>query len=66
MVAVPSLPMPGWIEQFGRVVVEAQASGVPVVASASGSLPDVVGESGLLVPPNDPAALYARAAPVPR
>jgi glycosyltransferase involved in cell wall biosynthesis len=37
--------------------VESQASGVPVVASASGALPDVVGEDGLLVPPNDAAAL---------
>ena len=60
VLAVPSLPMPGWIEQFGRVVVEAQASGVPVVASASGALPDVVGHAGLLVPPDDPAALGGR------
>jgi glycosyltransferase involved in cell wall biosynthesis len=59
VVAVPSVPLPSWIEQFGRVVVEAQASGVPVVASASGALPDVVGESGLLVPPSDPDALQA-------
>jgi glycosyltransferase involved in cell wall biosynthesis len=59
VLAVPSVPMPGWLEQFGRVVVEAQASGVPVVASASGALPDVVGEEGLLVPPRDPAALRA-------
>jgi glycosyltransferase involved in cell wall biosynthesis len=59
VLAVPSVPMPGWLEQFGRVVVEAQASGVPVVASASGALPDVVGDSGLLVPPRDPDALRA-------
>lgn len=59
VLAVPSIPLPGWKEQFGRVVVEAQASGVPVVASASGALPDVVGEAGLLVPPEDPAALHA-------
>jgi glycosyltransferase involved in cell wall biosynthesis len=59
VLAVPSVPMPGWLEQFGRVVVEAQASGIPVVASASGALPDVVGEEGLLVPPNDPQALHA-------
>ena len=54
VLAVPSVPMPGWLEQFGRVVVESQASGIPVVASASGALPDVVGEEGLLVPPGDP------------
>ena len=59
VLAVPSVPMPGWLEQFGRVVVEAQASGIPVVASASGALPDVVGDSGLLVPPRDPDALRA-------
>jgi glycosyltransferase involved in cell wall biosynthesis len=57
VLAVPSVPMAGWVEQFGRVVVEAQASGVPVVASASGALPDVVGDRGLLAPPGDPAAL---------
>lgn len=57
VLAVPSVAMPGWIEQFGRVVVEAQASGVPVVASASGALPDVVGEDGLLVEPGNPPAL---------
>jgi glycosyltransferase involved in cell wall biosynthesis len=57
VLAVPSVPTPGWIEQFGRVVVEAQASGVPVVASASGALPDVVGEDGLLVSPASPVAL---------
>lgn len=59
VLAVPSVPMPGWLEQFGRVVVESQASGIPVVASASGALPDVVGEEGLLVPPRDPDALRA-------
>jgi glycosyltransferase involved in cell wall biosynthesis len=59
VLAVPSVPVPGWLEQFGRVVVEGQAAGVPSVASASGALPDVVGGAGLLVPPNDPVALAA-------
>ena len=57
VLAVPSLTTPGWVEQFGRVVVEAMAAGVPVVASDSGALPDVVGEAGLLVPEADPTAL---------
>ena len=61
VLAVPSIPLPSWIEQFGRVVVEAQAGGVPVVASASGALPDVVAGTGLLVAPNDPAALASAA-----
>lgn len=57
VLAVPSLTSPGWVEQFGRVTVEAMASGVPVVASASGALPEVVGDAGILVPESDSAAL---------
>ncbi|NTV39742.1 MAG: glycosyltransferase, partial [Demequinaceae bacterium] len=57
VIAVPSLPWPGWSEQFCRVAVEAMASGVPVVASATGAIPDVVADSGVLVEPGDPAAL---------
>ena len=57
VVAIPSVPVPGWLEQFGRGAVEAQAAGVPVVASAIGALPDVVGAAGILVPPGDPGAL---------
>lgn len=46
-------------EMFPRVVVEAFALGVPVIASRIGSLNEIVqhGKSGLLVPPNSPAAL---------
>lgn len=48
-------------EAFGRVVVEAQAMGRPVVATAHGGALETVspGETGLLVPPGDAAALAA-------
>jgi len=57
VVVVPSLETSSWVEQFGRVVVEAMASGVPVVASRSGALPEVVGDAGVLVSPGDVGAL---------
>ncbi|WP_347977726.1 glycosyltransferase [Microbacterium sp. ProA8] len=57
VLAVPSVPRPGWTEQFGRVAVEAMASGIPVVSSDAGALPDVVGGAGLVVPAGDAGAL---------
>lgn len=39
------------------VVVEAMAAGLPVVASAVGAIPELVGDTGLVVPRDDPAAL---------
>ncbi len=46
-------------EAFGRVIIEAQASGVPVVATEVGGVVDIIenGANGLLVPPADPAAM---------
>ncbi len=46
-------------EAFGRVIIEAQAAGVPVVATRVGGVVDIIEEAktGLLVPPADPAAM---------
>lgn len=53
VVVVPSR----WAEPFALTVLEGMAVGAPVVASAVGGIPEVVGDAGLLVPPDDPAAL---------
>lgn len=57
LLVVPSLTAPAWAEQFGRVIVEAMFAGTPVIASDSGSIPEVVGEGGILVPEGDRDAL---------
>ena len=46
-------------EAFGRVIVEAQASGVPVVATKVGGIVDIIDEglTGLMVAPRDPSAM---------
>ncbi|MFY1615784.1 glycosyltransferase family 4 protein [Micromonospora sp. WMMD736] len=44
-------------EQFGRVLVEAMACGVPVVGSDVGEIPYVVGDAGLVFPAGDVPAL---------
>jgi glycosyltransferase involved in cell wall biosynthesis len=53
--------VPSWEEPFGRVVVEAMATGVPVVATAVGGPPEIIrhGVDGLLVSPRRPDALAA-------
>jgi alpha-maltose-1-phosphate synthase len=48
-----SQPTPVWQEQFGYVLAESMACGKAVVATTSGSIPEVVGDAGVLVPPSD-------------
>lgn len=56
---LPSLSRPNWKEQFGRVLIEAMASGVPVVGSDCGEIPHVIGDAGLVFPEGDADALCA-------
>ncbi len=56
---LPSLTTDGWKEQFGRVLPEAMACGVPVIGSDSGEIPQVIGDAGLIFPEDDSDALAA-------
>lgn len=59
VLVLPSRTRPNWKEQFGRVLVEAMACGVPVIGSDCGEIPNVVGDAGLIFPEGQAAALRA-------
>ncbi len=52
----PSQTTPFWREQFGRMIIEAFACGVAVLASDSGEIPFVVDDAGLIISEHDKAA----------
>jgi len=54
VLVLPSHTTRSWKEQFGRVLVEAQACGVPVIGSSSGAIPEVIGDAGLVFPEGNP------------
>jgi glycosyltransferase involved in cell wall biosynthesis len=55
ILCAPSRSTPRWREQFGRMLIEAMACGVAVIASDSGEMPFVVGDAGVIVGEDDEA-----------
>ena len=53
VLALPSYPTMAWQEQFGMVLIEAMACGKPIITTMSGSIPEVVGDAGILIPSGD-------------
>jgi glycosyltransferase involved in cell wall biosynthesis len=59
ILVLPSLTRSNWKEQFGRVLIEAMATGTVTVGSDSGEIPHVIGDAGVVVQEGDVAALQA-------
>jgi len=52
--------LPSLVENFSFTILEAMASGVPIIAANSTAIPEEVGDAGLLFNPNDPNDLRAK------
>lgn len=50
-----------WQEAYGRVAAEAQISGIPVIGSSQGGLPEAIGDGGIVLAPNDPIEEWSSA-----
>ncbi len=59
VLVLPSRTTATWKEQFGHVLIEAMAMGVPVIGSDSGEIPNVIGRSDLVFPEGDSQAMAA-------
>jgi glycosyltransferase involved in cell wall biosynthesis len=57
LLVIPSRTRPNWKEQFGRIIIEAMACGVPVLGSNSGEIPNVIGNPDLVFPEDNVEAL---------
>jgi glycosyltransferase involved in cell wall biosynthesis len=59
MLVAPSQTMPNWREQFGRMLIEAFACGIPVIGSDSGEIPYVLENAGMVVGEKDESGWVA-------
>jgi glycosyltransferase involved in cell wall biosynthesis len=59
VLVLPSRTASSWKEQFGHVLIEAMAMGVPVIGSNSGEIPNVIGRSDLVFPEGEAQGLAA-------
>lgn len=60
ILVLPSYDTPTWREQFGHVLIEAMASGVPIIGSNAGEIAHVIGPAGLIFQQQNESALLAQ------
>ncbi len=53
VLVLPSRATSSWKEQFGRVIIESMAMGIPVIGSMSAEIPRIIGHNELLFPEDD-------------
>jgi starch synthase len=58
ILVLPSKPTKYWEEYFGMVLIEAMATGLPIVTTNSGAIPEVVKDSAVVVPHSNSHKLY--------
>lgn len=56
---LPSKHTKTWEEQYGMVLVEALACGLPIISTQSGAIPEVIGPAGMLVPESSADKLFS-------
>ena len=62
---LPSRSRANWTEQFGRVLTEAMASGIPVIGTDSGEISQVIGDAGIVVPEDNAPILAVNLTALP-